>query len=471
MAIVKTVFQFRRDTTENWLVNKDVVPAPGEPCFDLTKHTLKIGDGETTYENLPAIGGVELKVEADGKSIVLEDNVFQLMGFDAAEVGAQPRKGVDGKLEWIVPSTETVEGLQTTVAGLQSSVTNLQTNVTTIQEIITPSGEGATPLLSRVETLENKMDGTGEGTVDAKIDAKIEAFATSLSEDGKVNTLMELIGYVESHGEEAANMAADITALHALVGDTSVADQIAAAGHLGKAEAAATLNRMKYEIAHKPVGTLVDYREDEIRVMCPVDTKWELQSVGAGGDGYSYYIGMKAYAPDNAVSFKEDLAEIISDNTMYYFDGDDFAGVDAYGRKYSIVWLPVAKYDTVSGTWTYHGAKSNASKYTGWFYAVEWYDADGLKIDSDVIRINLSNEACHDTVTPFYMTNVVKGVKLGKTLLDVVDGVVEVPVGAGLKGSEEINIAEDGTLSIGTITWDKIDQGEHELVLDGGNAV
>ena len=27
--------RFRRDSTANWTLNKDVVPAPGEPCFDL----------------------------------------------------------------------------------------------------------------------------------------------------------------------------------------------------------------------------------------------------------------------------------------------------------------------------------------------------------------------------------------------------------------------------------------------------
>ena len=52
--IIKTVIQFRRAKTEEWLAYKDVVPAAGEPCFDLDLKTLKIGDGETSYENLPA---------------------------------------------------------------------------------------------------------------------------------------------------------------------------------------------------------------------------------------------------------------------------------------------------------------------------------------------------------------------------------------------------------------------------------
>lgn len=471
--IIKTVFQFRRATTEEWLANKDVKPAAGEPCFDLTAHTLKIGDGETTYENLPAIGGVELKVEADGKSVVLEDNVFKLMGFDAAEVGAQPRKGEDGKLEWVVPSTETVDGLKTAVAVLKSEVTTIQSTVNTIKEIVVPSGDGAVSLLDRIEGLESEMGG-----VDAKIDAKIDAFASVLTpDDDKVNTLMEIINFVESHGKEALNMASEIDALKDLVGLTPVADQIAAAKTementlLSKVQAAATLEHVKYEVSHKPVGTLVDYRDKEIRIMCAKDIKWTLQNSGDGADKNTYYIGFKAYAPAGAVSFKEDLAEIIADDTMYYFEGNDFAGVDVYGRKYSIVWLPVAKYDSTNDSWTYYGEKSNKDKYVGWYYASEWYDANGVKIGSDCIRINLSNEDCHNAIEPYYMSKVVKGVKVGNTLMDMVDGIVNIPAGAGVKSSDEIVVNEDGTLGIGVISFSKIQQDEHEfVVMDGGNS-
>ena len=218
--ILKMRIQFRRATTAEWEANKTVVPAAGEPCFDLDLGTLKIGDGVKTYEQLSAIGGGSgVAVSADGNSIVLADDVFKLVGFDAAETGAQPRKNAEGKLEWVVPSTETVEGLQATVAGLQS-------DVNAVQEILTPTGEGQSPLADRVSSLETKMDGTGEGTVDAKIDAKINDFANKISEDGTVNTFKELVDYVAAHGSETADMAADITALQGLVGDTSVASQI-----------------------------------------------------------------------------------------------------------------------------------------------------------------------------------------------------------------------------------------------------
>lgn len=162
-----------------------------------------------------------------------------------------------------------------------------------------------------------------------------------------------------------------------------------------------------YEVSHKPEGTLVNYSDGEIRIMCPADTNWALQQSGQGADPNAYYIGFKAYAPSkDVVSFKEDLAEIISDNTMYFFDNNEHAGVDEYGRKYSIVWLPVAMYDTASNSWTYYGDKSSDEKYIGWYYSVEWYNAAGVKTAVDTIRINLSNENCHAKATPFYVSDV-----------------------------------------------------------------
>lgn len=470
---ITTVFQFRRDTTENWLLNQNVVPAAGEPCYDINLHELRIGDGTKTYAELPVIGSNEFKLSADGQSIILEGDVLKLVGFDNAEAGSQPRKKADGTLEWVKPSTETVDGLQSAVAGLQSDVKGLQDIVGTVEE------GGTSTLLSRIESLEDKV-GDDESTIDEKIDAKIKEFAEYVNDDtDAVDTLMELINYVGSHGKEAADMAAEISALQTLVGDVSVSEQIAAAGHmtkedaktlLSKVEAAATLQHVKYEISHKPVGTLVNYSDKEIRVMVPADTKFEFQNSGATADKSQYYMGFKAYAPEGAVSFKEDLAEIISDNTMYYFEGNDFAGIDAYGRKYSICWLAVAYYDDATQTWTRYAEQSSKEKYLGYYYSVEWYDTNGVKIDSDCIRINLSNEECHNVVEPYYMAGVVKGVNAGDTLLDVIDGVVTIPVGAGLKGSEEILVAEDGTMSIGAISFDKIIQGDASLVLDGGGA-
>ena len=54
--VLKTIIQIRRDTTANWVANKDFVPHPGEPCLDTDTGIVKYGDGVTTYENLPESG-------------------------------------------------------------------------------------------------------------------------------------------------------------------------------------------------------------------------------------------------------------------------------------------------------------------------------------------------------------------------------------------------------------------------------
>lgn len=454
ITTIKTVFQFRRDTEANWLLNKDVVPAAGEPCFVIDKNILKIGDGTTTFENLPSIGGV--KLDADGTSLVFEEGVLKIVGFDTAEVGAQPRKNAEGKIEWVVPSTETVEGLQTSVAGLQS-------DVKAIQEIVTPK-EGDT-LLSRVEGLEGKVevlngDATVEGSVLKIVKDEINDFATKVSADGTVNTIKELIDYVAEHGPEVTKMTSDIAELKGLVGGKSVEEQIAAAGHIKEDTAKAIFEQKKFEVTDTPVGTLVDYRDKEIRVMVPESTVWTKQAVGATGDANTYYMTLKTYAPnDKVVGYREHLGNQSDAETLTDLK------TDAYGRKYQPTWLGLAKYDGATDSWTYYGKNSSVKKYIGWDYRIDWYDADGTVVASDSVRINLSNEDCHNVLEPYYTASLVKGVKVGDTLLDIVEGIVEV------KTSKEVVMNEDGSLGIGEISIDKIIQEDTTIVMDGGTAV
>ena len=338
------------------------------------------------------------------------------------------------------------------------------------------------------ETVEEQIgvlngDITVDGSVLKIVKDEINKFANEVSDDDTINTIKELVNYVAKHGGEAATLASDITVLQALVGKDSVKDQIASAisasGHISKAEAkdtfiskieaANTYKRVKYEISSKPVGTLVDYRDEEIRVMVPAGTTWTKQTVGGTGNSNMYYMGFKAYAPEGAVGFKEGDKGVIVDE---YFDfSGDFAGTDEYGRNYSICWLALASYDEATDKWSYFGANSSAQKYLGWDYVVEWYNADGIVIESDHIRINLSNEKCHYVAEPYYAAKFVKEVAVNGTLIDVIDGKVNIPVNTVVKGSDEIEVAEDGTISIKTISFDKITQAEGEdIVFDGGSA-
>ncbi len=153
--------------------------------------------------------------------------------------------------------------------------------------------------------------------------------------------------------------------------------------------------KVKYEFTDVPVGTLVDYRDDEIRIMCPANAEFTKQSVGTGGDANSYYGTLKTYAPVDAAGYIEHLGNQVDSEILTDLKTDE------YGRKYQPTWLALAKYDESTG-WTYYGANSTKEKYIGWDYQIDWYNADGVMIASDSVRINLSNEDCHSTIEPYY---------------------------------------------------------------------
>lgn len=167
-----------------------------------------------------------------------------------------------------------------------------------------------------------------------------------------------------------------------------------------------TSTQVKYDISAIPEGTLVNYGENEIRIMCPADAKFVKQQVGNGGNANMYYMTFTTYAPDGAVTFKEGDRGVIIDEVLD-FENTAGTGVDKYGRKYKHHWFALAMYDETSDSWTYFGKNSSVNKYIGWDYVVEWYDANGVKFASDAIRINLSNENCHNNIIPYYMNNYV----------------------------------------------------------------
>ena len=87
---IKTVIQMRRDTAANWELNKAVIPAEGEPCFETDTGILRIGDGVTAYSNLPQIGlgaahyeGEKLSTDADDLAVIAR--VLEAAGVEAKE--------------------------------------------------------------------------------------------------------------------------------------------------------------------------------------------------------------------------------------------------------------------------------------------------------------------------------------------------------------------------------------------------
>lgn len=344
--VYNTTFKLKRGTASRWAELNPILQQ-GEPGFVYDTNQLKIGDGTTPWNELP----------------------------------------------YLVPTDE-INQLSEIVSNLNKQLDELNLDINTINE---------------------QLNGTGEGSVDSKIDQKLNDFASKITDDGTINTLKELIDYISTHGDEFSQVIVDITELQRLVGEASVQEQIdnalansnllnideAKLTFLSKKEALASYETKRYEISELPEGASVDYGDDEIRVFCPENTKWTKQNVGSTGNKNMYYMAFKAYAPKEAVSFKEGDRGVIIDE-MHTFD-EAFSGIDEYGRKYSICWLALANYDEGNDEWTYFGRNSTTKKYIGWSYIVEWYNEDGIMIDSDSIRINLSNENCHYTNEPYYM--------------------------------------------------------------------
>jgi hypothetical protein len=158
-----------------------------------------------------------------------------------------------------------------------------------------------------------------------------------------------------------------------------------------------TAVQVKYEITGTPEGSLVNYGDKEIRVMCHADAKFVKQSVGTGGDANTYYMTFRAYVPNNnVVGYIEHLGNQVDEEILTTFS------VDEHGRKYQTTWLGLAKFDETTGTWTYYGANSTFNKMIGWDYQIDWYDANNKMIASDCVRINLTNESCHNYLRPYY---------------------------------------------------------------------
>lgn len=72
---LKGKIQFKRDSTENWIVNGDYIPANGEPCHDTSLNKLKIGDGVTAYKDLRYVNDVSKEDVEELKELIGEKPV------------------------------------------------------------------------------------------------------------------------------------------------------------------------------------------------------------------------------------------------------------------------------------------------------------------------------------------------------------------------------------------------------------
>lgn len=287
--VLKTIFQLKRGQSAAWASANPVLRV-GEPGFEIDTGKLKIGNGVDAYNDLPYLTDNEIKQIQSLEASIVE--MQGLIGSESEGTGLYGLINEKANVEEVYTKDE--------VNNIVSGVYSYKGTVANFADLPTDA------LVGDVYNIEN-------GDLEHGIVPGDNVVWNGNAWDKLAGTV-DLSAYLtkEQFKEDSLYF-------------------------LTKEEAQKTISEIKYEFTNVPKGTLVDYREKEIRVMCPEGTVFTKQNVGAGGNADRHYATFKAYAPEGAVSFKEDTAEIISDQTMYYFENNSSAGVDAFGRKYSVV--------------------------------------------------------------------------------------------------------------------------------------
>lgn len=180
---------------------------------DSGKATLYVIQPDKTLKEVG--GNILINENVFSKS---EDGTLDLLGFADAVGGAQLVKTEDGKVSWVKPDTTTVEGLSTAIESLKTTV-----------------GDDKSGLVKQVADNKAAIDTlNGASNVEGSVAYQIAQVVAGADES--FDTLKEIADWIAGHKTDAASMNSqiktnkdDITALKTKVGDTSVADQIAAA--------------------------------------------------------------------------------------------------------------------------------------------------------------------------------------------------------------------------------------------------
>lgn len=446
--------QLKNDTSGNWK-NSTLVLLAGEFAVENDTGLFKIGNGTDVFSALPYANDAaqvakEFNELKDKIGTIPDDKTIIQLIEEAATSG--------GPVTW-----DDIENKPTKVSAFENDVNYL--------------------------TEQSLSDYATKTDLDVKQDKLATGYGIQIDENNTISWDggKELTARVDQHEADIATLKEGQLTINTL-------------------EHHAVLHRV--EIDNIPTGTLVNYGQDEVRVMAPKDTVWKTNREN------KYYMRAKLFAPDNAKYVRDSLAKEITDEEYHEFENYEFSGIDEYGRKYSIAWLPMAS--VTDDVWTYDGDISTVEKgFLGWYWHANWYDENKNLIGSDIIRINLSNESCHNFEQPYYMIKYatkdsvknplnVSGATAGQIVkIKTIDAdgkpteweAIDIPSGSGLSGVESVNgktgavtitasdlitssseankvsIAEDGTLEVNSLTFDKIIQSEDdEIILSGGGA-
>lgn len=516
----------------------------------------------------------------DGLSLELHEGKVQLKGFDEAGAGAQIRKNADGEIEWFVPSTDTVDGLQATVGGLKSDVEAAQADIEALEGLVgtesvetqidnkigaldlanTYEAKGAaatakseiegvigevaegktviemiadaqaaatyddTALAGRVKAIEDDhlvaADKTElEGKIaTAKTEAVAEAVAQVLGEgvDEKYDTLVEVANWIISDSTSSAELVAKVNAIQAdyLKGadktelQGAIDDLDAYVGALP--EGATSDNVVAYIQEAIDALKIGDYAKaaDLTALAGRVTTIEEklagieagaqvnrVETVSAEFDLTDRHLTIKEIAQDKITGLpdallgkvdKQDGYRMISDAEAQKIEklvlGEDgsvsVSGTIAAGNVDGLADWITARAGTLEGLSENNLTDVLLEKLNGIEAGAQVNKIEGVSgefaISADGKVLSIVGVEMEKVVgLPEALADACKieGIKVNGTLLDITEKIVEISALDVVKASDEITVAEDGTLGVGEVNVDKLVQTENTwLILNGGNA-
>lgn len=391
------------------------------------------GSSETTYYYGQQIAVVEsgkatlYVIQPDktlkevGGNILIDENAFvkgedgklSLLGFADAVGGAQLVKTEDGKVSWIKPDTTTVEGLSTAIESLKTTV-----------------GDDKSGLVKQVADNKAAIDTlNGASTVEGSVAYQIAQVVAGA--DKSFDTLKEIADWITTHKTDAATMNSqintnkdDIAGLKTKVGETSVADQIAAALKDGESD--------KYALAD------------------------ELSTANGKITALQGLVGETAVATQ------------ISDAI------DGALKVDG-AEKYALA-SHTHEIANVTGLQAILDGKAAASDVEALQSTVDGLEAKAHEHANKTVLDAISEDKV--SAWDVAQANIIESIKLnGAAIAPAADKSVNIAIPAAtaealglVKVDGESIVATDGVISVNAISTDKLVQGSDTLIMDGGNA-
>lgn len=175
-----------------------------------------LGDRVTTVEaDITTLNGDKTKEGSVAKTV---DDAIKAL--DLANT-YDPKGAADGKDAAIAAAKKAGDDAQADVDALEGKVGTVPDGKTVVQMIADAQDAATyddTALAGRVSTLEGSDAGKSARAISAEEATKaINTFATQVSDDGVVNSFKELVDWAATHGSEAAEMAAAIQAIEAIL--------------------------------------------------------------------------------------------------------------------------------------------------------------------------------------------------------------------------------------------------------------